>query len=246
MTGKTRKVLFRVDDYAGNRNHDKWAKVLEVFNKFSIKVCIGVIPDNRDKNLLEYSLEPSSSFWAGVSDLDQNGHIVALHGCTHEYHSINESQSLIPINPQSEFVGLEYSVQLDKLSKALSIFAANGFVPKIFMAPSHTFDEITLRCLSELGIKYVTDGYFLRPVRFSGIKFIPQQFGSLYRPMFPLQTICLHPNTMKSIEINQLEQYCSRYRDSIIDFSMFESFDYPPRGFLDSLMMCLFHLRFRI
>jgi peptidoglycan/xylan/chitin deacetylase (PgdA/CDA1 family) len=241
-----RKVLFRLDDYAANRDHEKWTKVLGIFNKFNIKVCVGVIPDNRDKNLLKYNSEPNSSFWVGVAGLEKYGHVIALHGCTHEYHSINKSESLIPVNPQSEFVGLEYLVQLDKLSRSLAIFSANGFSPKIFMAPSHTFDEVTLRCLSELGIKYVTDGYFFRPVSFSGIKFIPQQFGSLYRPMLPLQTICLHPNTIMSIDINQLEQYCSRYRDSIADFSVFDSLDYPPRGFFDSVIMRLFHLRFRI
>ena len=245
MSTKKRKVLFRLDDFASSRDHDKWEKIINVFNRFNIKVCLGVIPDNRDKNLLAYNSEPTSSFWAKVVDFDNDGHVIALHGCTHEYHIIRKSESLIPVNPRSEFVGLDYSEQLDKLSKSLSIFIANGISAKVFMAPSHTFDEVTLRCLSDLGIKYITDGYFLRPVRFSGVNFIPQQFGSLYPPMFPLQTICLHPNTMETVEIDQLGEYCSRFRENIIDFSVFETLDYAKKGFFDSLAMSLFHLRFR-
>lgn len=246
MITKKCKVLFRLDDFASNRDHDKWKKIFDVFNRFNIKVCLGVIPDNRDKNLLKYNSESTSSFWATVVDFDKDGHVIALHGCTHEYHTIQKFESLIPVNPRSEFVGLDYSKQLDKLSKSLSIFVANGISPKVFMAPSHTFDEVTLKCLRDLGINYVTDGYFLRPVSFRGVNFIPQQFGSLYPPMFPLQTICLHPNTMESFEIDKLEQYCSRFKENIIDFSLFENLDYAQKGFFDSLIMGLFHLRFRV
>tara|TARA_B110000977_G_scaffold201788_1_gene298658 strand:+ start:18740 stop:19474 length:735 start_codon:yes stop_codon:yes gene_type:complete len=244
MKYKNSRVLFRLDDYAANRNFVGWESVLKVFDKYNIKVCIGVIPNNKDKKLLQYEGESSSAFWEGVSELHSNGHEIALHGYTHEYHVIKKNESIIPVNNQSEFVGLDYPTQFRKLSKSLELFKGMNLSPEIFMAPSHSYDQVTLRCLSDLGIKYITDGYYISAVNIDNLNFIPQQFGSLYRPILPVQTICIHPNTIHDTLIKELSDYCINYKNNIFNYSEFKDLNYRPYNFLDRVIKSLFYLRF--
>ena len=72
------------------------------------------------------------------------------------------------------------------------------------MAPSHTFDQITLECLSEFSkIKLITDGFSYRHFKKQGFTFIPQQLWSKKKIPFGLYTICVHPTTMSESQIDE-------------------------------------------
>ena len=56
---------------------------------------------------------------------------------------------------QSEFAGLDYLTQYIKILKGKEILENNGIETNVFMAPSHSFDDLTVRALHRLGFKYV-------------------------------------------------------------------------------------------
>ena len=46
--------LIRLDDIAENMNWDMMEKVTNLFDKFKIKPVLGIIPNNKDPELLSY------------------------------------------------------------------------------------------------------------------------------------------------------------------------------------------------
>ena len=48
------KILIRFDDVAQNMNWDLMSKCESLFDKFNIKPVMGVIPNNKDEELLNY------------------------------------------------------------------------------------------------------------------------------------------------------------------------------------------------
>ena len=106
-----------------------------------------------------------------MRELEAEGYTIAQHGTTHIYET--DSSGLLHINSFSEFAGLEYDVQLDKLKRGRDILVNNGLNPVLFMAPGHTFDLNTLRALKELGFNAVTDALTASPYVREGILHIP-------------------------------------------------------------------------
>ena len=99
------------------------------------------------------------------------------------------------------------------------------------MAPSHTFDKITLECLLELStIKLITDGFSYRHFKKQGFTFIPQQLWSVKKIPFGLYTICIHPTTMSEHQIDEFLKKLMEIKNKIIslddlDFSNAQNFD---------------------
>lgn len=56
-------LLFRLDDIAPGLKRENLSRLEALFDKYSVKPLIGVVPDNRDDNLVvdEYSID---EFWA--------------------------------------------------------------------------------------------------------------------------------------------------------------------------------------
>ena len=50
-------ILIRLDDIAENMNWDLMKKSELLFEKYGIKPVLGVIPNNKDKELLSYPIE---------------------------------------------------------------------------------------------------------------------------------------------------------------------------------------------
>ena len=57
-------LLIRLDDIAANMNWTLMEKAENLFDKFSVKPILGVIPNNQDKQLLVY--EKKGDFWKKV------------------------------------------------------------------------------------------------------------------------------------------------------------------------------------
>ena len=43
------KYIFRLDDACPSMNHEKWNRILSIFDKYNISPIIAVIPNNQDK-----------------------------------------------------------------------------------------------------------------------------------------------------------------------------------------------------
>ena len=57
-------ILIRIDDVAENMNWDLMEKSELLFEKYGIKPVLGVIPNNKDKELLSYPKR--NDFWERV------------------------------------------------------------------------------------------------------------------------------------------------------------------------------------
>lgn len=228
-------IVFRLDDFSHDCNFPSWNRVLEVLQRNSIRVCVGVIPSSEDASLAYSSRLDDSDFWSRVRLLESQGNTIAMHGYRHVYHDVTNARDLvIPINKFSEFAGLNKEAQSLILLKSIELFSSNRVKPEVFMAPAHAFDWVTVEALlSTTSIRYITDGMSYRCFRKNGIKFIPQQFGSLRKPRFSFNTYCLHPNTMSPEDVDMLEQFIAQYRQLVRDFSVYRNKDFEEMNYSD-------------
>jgi peptidoglycan/xylan/chitin deacetylase (PgdA/CDA1 family) len=154
-----------------------------------VKPILAVVPDNRDPKLMQDP--PSPAFWDRMRACQARGWTIALHGYQHTY--VNGEPGLLRLNRQSEFAGLAYETQLEKLRQGLAVFAREGLRAEAWVAPSHSFDWATVAALAAAGIRTISDGMGLAPFTDPlGSVWVPQQFASM-RPMpFGIWTFCYH------------------------------------------------------
>lgn len=217
------KIAFRLDDITPNMDMQKFHKAYEIFAKADIKPLIGVVPDCRDE-LLHYD-EKKSDFWNLIRELQKEGWIVAQHGYKHVYET--KDSGILGINPFSEFAGLAYEKQLDKIRKGKLILEENDVISEIFMAPGHTYDENTIRALKQCGFSWVTDGYTRQNVTYKNMCFIPcrNEKESVKKG---INTICLHTNLMNDSDFAGLENSLKHNNGQYVDFQeLLKSKVYP-------------------
>ena len=123
---------------------------------------------------------------------------------------------LVGLNKYSEFSGLSYEQQSNKLQKALSIFESHDIKPNLWIAPAHSFDEVTVRVLSDLGIEVISDGFFKRPVKYMNMIWIPQQLWKFRHFRSGIWTVCYHVNGMKKEELERICSDLNQYKERIV------------------------------
>ena len=129
------KYLLRLDDACETMSREKWNRVEKLLDKYKIKPLVGVIPFNQDTNLKIDSFD--YEFWKKVKDWEKKEWEIGLHGYNHVY--ISKSGGINPINQRSEFAGVDYIQQFEKIKQGYKIFQKRNIKPKVFFAPSHTF-----------------------------------------------------------------------------------------------------------
>lgn len=209
------KIAFRLDDITPDMNMIKFQRAYEIFTKADIKPLVGIVPDCQD-SYLHYE-DKKSDFWDLMRMLQRKGWMVAQHGYQHTY--ITKESGLLGINPFSEFAGLPFEVQLDKLKKGNEILKINGVESKIFMAPGHTYDKNTIRALKQCGFKYITDGYTKYNVNYQNICFVPCR-NEKESNKKGVNTICLHPNLMEESDFMELENKLQNNNGRYVDFQI--------------------------
>ncbi len=212
MSNKT-ECMIRLDDITPDMNMERFHRVKEVLDKYQICPLIGVVPQNRDETL--HKVENDAEFWNLVKELQNCGWKVAQHGTYHVYET--SDSGLLGINPFSEFAGLSYDIQLEKIQTGKKILEDNGIATDIFMAPGHTFDNNTLKALVECGFKVVTDGLYKKPYYEKGLLFVPCRLRGFKKPD-GIDTVCLHTNLMDEQDVKALETFCRNNREVIVDF----------------------------
>ena len=137
--------LLRLDDASEHWNKENWIRMHDLLRKYDINPIIAIIPHNEDSKLLQF--EEDMEFWERVGDWITEGWIPALHGYNHVLSSPHGG--INPVNRRSEFAGVEPDIQRQKIREGFAILKAHNINPKIFVAPAHTFDDVTLEVLKE-------------------------------------------------------------------------------------------------
>jgi len=224
------QYLVRFDDICPTMNWEIWEGVESVLSRCDIKPILAVIPDNQDPELVVNAPEPD--FWERVRGWQANGWAIALHGYQHLYET--REAGLMGINAISEFAGLPYEVQRDKIERALSVFAREGVQADAFVAPAHSLCAITVRVLVECGIRVISDGLYWRPVSSMGALWVPQQMWRFRAMPTGVWTICLHHNHFSRSALAELATDIHRYREDVVSLDAVVSAYVPKeRGLLD-------------
>jgi len=204
--------LVRFDDICPTMDWGSWEKVEEVLISEDIKPMVAIVPDNRDKNLMVD--QENDQFWSRVRDWQKMGWSIAVHGYQHLYQT--NDPGLLGLNKYSEFSGLSYEQQSKKLQKSLSIFESHDIKPNLWVAPAHSFDKVTVRVLSDLGIEVISDGFFKGPVKYMNMIWIPQQLWKFRHFRSGIWTVCYHVNGMKKEELDRICSDLNQYKQSIV------------------------------
>lgn len=203
------RYIIRMDDACETMHRDKWGAIEAILDRNGICPIVAVIPKNEDPTLRYMDTDPS--FWEKVRSWEHKGWQIALHGYTHVYHYVSKRKLILPFYDRSEFAGRSLQDQIERISKGVEIFRSQSIDPQYWIAPSHSFDEYTLKALTEASnIKVISDGIALTPFAKAGFTFIPQQLWWPLVKKSGIWTICLHPDTMSGDEISAFERELSK------------------------------------
>lgn len=241
--GFASSYLIRLDDACDTHDAGKWHAIERILDRFDIKPIVAVIPKNEDASL--HLGERNESFWDEVQRWHGKGWSIALHGYTHRYHAVDRRKLVLPFYDRSEFAGLRLEDQCERLKAAYDVFAKHGIRPKVWVAPSHSFDSATLEALKHVtDISIVSDGIAFYPFAEADLTFIPQQLWWPKPKPFGVWTICLHPNSMCEAQIELLEEVLEK-KDFWRDFITLDQAvsQIRSRGFGSALYARLFWLR---
>lgn len=230
--------LIRLDDACETMNLEKWQQMETLLDAYQIKPLIAVIPNNAD---IEQNIDPyNENFWEWLKNLEAKGWEIGLHGNDHVYKTTEGG--INPIHKRSEFAGLPLDEQREKIKKGYSKLKSKGFNPRIFVAPSHTFDLNTLKALKqESNINIISDTLAFQPYKKNDFIFIPQQLGAA-RPVFlsGIYTFCYHPNTMNEDAFIKLEIFLKKNAHKFITFDNLAFSNVKPKSIFDALLSFMY------
>lgn len=204
--------MFRLDDIAPGLRIENLKKFEDIFEQFDIKPIIGVVPSNKDPKLA-YEAYDEKEFWKEVGRLQEKGWVIAQHGYEHVYS--NKDSGLLDANPFSEFAGFTYEEQYEKIAKGKALLESYGLKTTMFMAPGHTFDETTLKVLSDNGFSYITDGYARLPYKRENIIFIPCTLSGVQVPK-GIDTVCIHLNYWEDEDFRNLKEFLKNNKNLVV------------------------------
>lgn len=229
-----KKYLIRLDDACETMSWEKWLEIEKLFDKYHIKPLIAVIPNNEDP--AQKIDPPNESFWQWLENLQKKGWEIGLHGNDHVY--LTNQGGINPIHQRSEFAGLPLKEQKVKIKNGFNKLKSKGFHPKIFVAPSHTFDLNTLEALkSESSIKIISDTMARHPYKNHDFIFIPQQVGAVRNiPVSGTHTFCYHPNTMNDADFKHLENFIKTNKTLFYAFSDIDITQVNSKSITDKLL----------
>jgi len=233
--------IIRLDDACPTMRTETWGALEHLFDELNIRPVVGVIPDNRDPAMMLSPEDPH--FWSRMRQWQNKGWELVMHGLHHVYHPIPlDCKPILHLSDKSEFVGLPLERQHQMLAQGYSIMLSEGLKPRAFMAPSHTFDLLTLQALREsTDIRIITDGHAAWPYQSDGFTWLPQQLWRYYEMPFGIWCICLHPNSMTQADLQRFGDYVRRNAHKFIDASTALAFA-RPRSLLDRSFAWLYRV----
>ncbi|MGA8144157.1 MAG: DUF2334 domain-containing protein [Candidatus Acidiferrales bacterium] len=232
------QYLLRFDDVCPTMNWGVWDEVEQILRDQDVKPILAVVPDNQD-DLLRVCT-PNPNFWKRAREWQSSGWTIAMHGWQHRF--VTRHSGILRVNSRSEFAGVSRKAQESKLRSGLSIFQTERIASKVWIAPAHSFDSVTVELLLGLGLRYVSDGFSLLPYvdRF-GMTWIPQQLWSFRRRPCGVWTICFHVNSWKREDIRAFQKNVARFREAISTFdTVIDQYEGREDTILDSVVASLY------
>ena len=215
ITSKYTGLLIRMDDIAESMNWELMDKCEYLFDKYKIKPLLGVIPANKDPELLKF--KKNEKFWEKVNSWNEKGWEITMHGCHHLYTQKSDKKDIFNYGGNSEFYGLDYSSQLNKIKRGLEEFNKRKIKIRSFFAPNHIYDLNTLKALKDSNIKIIIDGYGLFPFYKNEILFIPQLFYKEIFLPFGIQSTQIHINEWNDDVFKNFESFIEKNQKNIIN-----------------------------
>lgn len=201
------RYIIRLDDASPTMNSNKWKRVEMLLEKYKIEPIVAVIPNNKDPKLMIDRI--NIDFWKDVKRWQNNNWEIALHGFEHRY--ISKERSIVPINDYSEFAGVPLEEQIKKIREGIKIFKEHDISCRVWVAPAHSFDENTIKALKkESSINIISDGIAWSPYYEYDMYWVPQQLWKPREMPFGTWTICYHPDEMKDIDFEILENFLEK------------------------------------
>jgi predicted deacetylase len=226
-------IAIRMDDITPDMDWAKFLRFKKLCDMYQVKPLIGVVPHNRDKMLHIEDKRPE--FWSYIRQLDSEGWTIAQHGVFHVY--TTKKMGCFPLNRLSEFAGLPYQKQYERLSYGRTKLEKHGIYTQIFMPPAHSFDKNTLKALEELGFTTITDGFGDMPYKKGEMTFYPISYrqSSSLKKKKGYTTFVVHTNTMNDKDFERYEKLFKKHKDKLISY--YELFDLKARkrGILDKM-----------
>ena len=140
-----------------------------------------------------------------------------MHGCNHVYTQKSDKSDIFNYGGNSEFFGLEYKIQLQKIKIGMNKFENNKIKIRSFFAPNHIYDINTLKALKESDVKIIIDGYGLFPYFKHELLFIPQLFYKEIILPFGIQSTQLHINYWDDKYFKNFENFIKKNEMKIIN-----------------------------
>lgn len=207
------RYLVRFDDICPTMAWATWARVEAALDRHGVRPILAVVPDNRDPGLQVDDADPR--FWDLVRAWQAKGWAIALHGHTHVYTTLEAG--LVPLNRRSEFAGLPRDEQKAKLAAALAVFAREGVRADAWVAPAHSFDDVTIDVLHEAGLRTISDGLHHRAaIDRRGMVWVPQQLWAFQPRRRGLWTVCNHVNSWTAKDLARFEEDLQAYSPLVI------------------------------
>ena len=217
ITSKYTGLLVRMDDITATMNWSLMDRCEKLFDKFKIKPLLGIIPINKDPELLKFP--KNERFWERVESWKNKGWEITMHGYNHLYTQKSDKKDIFNYGGDSEFYGLDYSTQLNKIKTGLEEFNKRKIKVRSFFAPNHIYDSNTLKALKNTDIKIIIDGYGLFPYYKNEILFIPQLFYKEIFLPFGIQSTQIHINEWNDETYKNFEVFVEKNYSKILNLN---------------------------
>ncbi|MBQ9991342.1 MAG: DUF2334 domain-containing protein [Lachnospiraceae bacterium] len=211
------KIAVRLDDITSTMDWEKFTRLENLLDQYHIVPLLGVVPDNRDKNLMRDEAHPD--FTGKLQEWQKKGWSLAMHGWRHIY--TTKKGGVFPLNHFGEFAGVDKARQSEMIRDGKEKLAAMGVKTDIFMAPGHSYDTHTLSALKEEGFRFVTDGFGINPYLWKGMIFLPialQKNKDIKKPQ-GYTTLVFHTNSMNEGDFQAAERLFQEYEQEFIPYS---------------------------
>jgi predicted deacetylase len=231
--GVKMKISIRIDDVTPDMDWSKFLRFKELCDKYQVKPLVGVVPRNRDKSLQIDNKRPD--FWAFIRKLDSDDWVIAQHGAYHVY--TTKKMGCFPLNRLSEFAGLPYKKQYERISYGKCKLEKHGIYTDIFVAPAHSYDITTLNVLEDLGFAKISDGFGNMPYKAHNMTFYPISYRqkSVVKKKNGYTTLVVHTNTLSDKDFARYERLFEKNKENLISYYELFNVGSEKRGILGKI-----------
>jgi hypothetical protein len=214
----------------------RWMRYAPMVEKYGIRPILSVVPANRDPHL---DVAPEDgSFWEAMRSAQSAGATIGMHGYRHL--CLAQGRGYLPLHRKTEFAGVGRKLQREWISAGVAILRKERLDPRVWVAPRHGLDRVTLETLKEFGIDVVSDGFAEQPFRLGGATWIPQQLWGPEVQQRGLWTICVHANSATDGQVLEMERFLMRWSGQFTSVDrVLEEWPVRDRSFADGW----FHVR---